>query len=87
VKANINKDIPADERPDPQLIQFNEDQFLEFGEQLLIGVARHFRIEVTDADRASMVYGFNIELDHGLHIPAVEPEPEVLRKKQQQSSQ
>jgi len=28
-----------------------------------------------------MVYGLDIELDYGLHIRPVEPEPEVLKKK------
>ena len=40
VKQNIDKEIPKEERPDPQLIQFNEDQFIEFGESLALGIGR-----------------------------------------------
>jgi hypothetical protein len=52
---------------------------------LAIGIAKHYHVEVTDADRASMVYGLDIELDHALHVPPIEPEPEVLKKKAQPS--
>jgi len=54
---------------------------LEFGEQLAIGISKHYRVEVTDADRASMVYGLDIDLDYGLHVKPAEPEPEVLKKR------
>jgi len=40
---------------------------LKFGEHLVFGIAKHLGCEVTEADKAGMTHGFDIELDYGLY--------------------
>ena len=57
-----------------------------FGQQLVLGLIKFFEIVIDDIDRASMIYGFDIELDYGLHIPDEELSQEKLRKKKEREA-
>jgi len=63
-----------------QVEQFREDHFLKFGEHLLYGVAKHLGCEITDADKAAMTYGFDLELDYGLYTKESR-EPKRIKKR------
>lgn len=47
--------------------QFKEEHFLKFGEQLLLGIAKHMGVELTELDKAAMTHGYELELDYGLY--------------------
>ena len=47
--------------------QFKEGHFLKFGEHLLLGIAKHLGVELTELDKAAMTHGYELELDYGLY--------------------
>ena len=40
---------------------------MKFGEHLVLGLAKNFGCEVTDADMANMTFGFDIGISFGLY--------------------
>lgn len=62
-----------------QTLQFKELDFIKFGKHLAEGIAKHFQINVSDADRTSMFTGLDIQLDFAMY----EDEKENKRKARQ----
>jgi hypothetical protein len=73
IKNPENKLLPEEEREPVIIVQFKEDHFIEFGEQLAYGIAKHLSVTITEEDKAGMVYGFDIEVDDFLHPEYEEP--------------
>lgn len=75
----------GNEEEDPEVEQFTSQYFLQFGEHLLFGVARHCEVEVTDLDRAGMLLGFDVELDFCLGLTDSTAKKKVVKKVKKKS--
>lgn len=61
-------------------IQFKELDFINFGRHLAYGVARFYKKELTDSDKAAMCIGVDLVLDHFLYDDMTESTKKKKKK-------
>lgn len=72
-----------DEDEEPEVDSFTMQHFLEFGEHLVFSICKHLAVEVTELDRAGMVWGFDIEKDFCLGREDFDDKKSPNKKKSQ----